>query len=331
MAKIKKLSYLDILHVKKLISVVCSDIVMSYRRLFFLSVPITYVQNYIYDVRLRRFPETYVVFDNSNNLKGVITVKTQHGNPYKWQIKRLFLDKNSHEEGKQLIEYIIAKFGARGVDTFYVSVDDNNNELIDLFIKGCGFRFCSTEALWSVSNVNFLIEDIDESSFVHFKNSDSEKIEELFNDNLITHYKYSLSKEKEEFHDKLFQGINSELDFKYFLQDKETGIIKSFLEIKTVDNTNYFVDAIVPPQYFDLYPLILSFAVKKIIKRNKNFKLYIKNRKYLQSGEKLEEFFKENRFELLQNNAILVRDFFKTVKEESRSFNNAVVFSGFEI
>lgn len=331
MAKIKKLSYLDILHVKKLISVVCSDNVMSYRRLFFLSVPITYVQNYIYDVRLRRFPETYVVFDNSNNLKGVITVKTQHGNPYKWQIKRLFLDKNSHEEGKQLIEYIIAKFGARGVDTFYVSVDDNHNELIDLFIKGCGFRFCSTEALWSVSNVNFLIEDIDESSFVHFKNSDSEKIEELFNDNLITHYKYSLSKEKEEFHDKLFQGINSELDFKYFLQDKETGIIKSFLEIKTVDNTNYFVDAIVPPQYFDLYPLILSFAVKKIIKRNKNFKLYIKNRKYLQSGEKLEEFFKENRFELLQNNAILVRDFFKTVKEESRSFNNAVVFSGFEI
>ena len=77
--------------------------------------------------------------------------------------------------------------------------------------------------------------------------------------------------------------------------------------------------------------MILSFATKKIIKRNKNFKLYIKNRKYLQGGELLEKFFKENRFELLQNNAILVRDFFKNIKEESNAFNSAVVFSGFEI
>lgn len=331
MAKIKKISYSDILHVKKLISVVCSDTVMSYRRLFFLSVPTTYLQNLVYSVHLRKHPETYVAFDSKDNLKGVITVKAQHGNPYKWQIKRLFLDQNSHEEGKQLIEYIIAKFGARGVDTFYVSVDDTQNELIDLFIKGCGFRFCSTEALWSVSNINFLIDNFDDKIFKGFKNSDEEKAAELFNDNLITHYKYSLSKEKEEFRENLLKGISEETDFKYIIEDEKTGILKSFLEIKTLDNKNYFLDAIVPPQYFELYPMILSFAIKKIIKRNKNFKLYIKNRKYLQGGELLENFFKENRFELLQNNAILVRDFFKTVKEESKGFNSAVVFSGFEI
>ena len=331
MAKIKKISYSDILHVKKLISVVCSDTVMSYRRLFFLSVPTTYLQNLVYSVHLRKHPETYVAFDTKDNLKGVITVKAQHGNPYKWQIKRLFLDKNSHEEGKQLIEYIIAKFGARGVDTFYVSVDDTQNELIDLFIKGCGFRFCSTEALWSVSNVNFLIDNIDDRIFKYFKNSDEARAAELFNDNLITHYKYSLSKEKEEFRENLLKGIAEETDFKYIIEDEKNGVLKSFLEIKTLDNRNYFLDAIVPPQYFELYPMILSFAIKKIIKRNKNFKLYIKNRKYLQGGELLENFFKENRFELLQNNAILVRDFFKTVKEESKGFNSAVVFSGFEI
>lgn len=329
MAKIKKISFSDILNVKKLISVVCSDNIMSYRRLFFLSVPTTYLQNLFYNVHLRKFPETYVAFDNNNNLKGLISVKAQSGNPYKWQIKRLFLDKNAHEEGKQLVEYIVAKFGARGVDTFYVTVDDNQTDLIDLFIKGCGFRFCSTESLWAVSNINFIIDTFDENNFKPFKNSDALQTVELFNDNLITLYKYSLSKEKEEFHDKLFQGFNSDLDFKYILE--EQGKIKSFIEIKTFDNLNYFVDAIVPVQYFDLYPQILSFAVKKIIKRNKNFKLYIRNRKYLQSGEMMECFFKENRFELLQNNAILVRDFFKSIREESKSLSNAVVFSGFEV
>jgi len=304
---------------------------MSYRRLFLISVPVTFLQNLFYNVHLRRLPETYVVSDSNNNLKGVISVKAQHGNPYKWQIKRLFLDKNSHEEGRQLVEYIIAKFGARGVDTFYVSVDDNQNELIDLFIKGCGFRFCSTESLWSVSNVNFMVNNLDEKPFKPFKNTDAQKAAELFNDNLITHYKYSLSKEKGEFDDKLIQGFNSDLNFKYILEDEKSHNLKALVEIKTIDNKNYFIDAIVPPAYIELYPSILSFAVKKIIKRNKNFKLYIKNRKYLQGGELLENFFKDNRFELLQNNAILVRDFFKTIREDSKSFNSAVVFSGFEV
>ena len=107
--------------------------------------------------------------------------------------------------------------------------------------------------------------------------------------------------------------------------------LKAFIEIKTLDNTNYFIDVVIPPQYFDLYPLVLSYSVKKIIKRNKNFKLYIKNRKYLQSGEMLENYFKENRFELLQRHAVLVRDFFKTIKQETRSFNDAVVFNRFEV
>jgi len=154
---------------------------------------------------------------------------------------------------------------------------------------------------------------------------------DLFNETLITHYKYSLSKEKDEFKDNLFHGFNADTHFKYYIEDEKTGTMKAFIEIKTCDNKNYFIDAIIPPQYYDLAPMILSFAVKKIIKKNKNFKLYIKNRKYLQAGETFENYFKENRFELLQNNAILVRDFFKTVKEENKSFNSAVAFNGFEV
>lgn len=331
MAKIKKISYSDIFQVKKLISLICNDNVMSYRRLFFLSVPFTWVQNYLYNVHLRKMPETYVISDNKNNLKGVISVKAQRGNPYKWQIKRLFLDKSSHSEGKQLIDYIVAKFGARGVDTFYVCIDDSQLDLIDLFVKGCGFRMCSTEGMWNVSNINFIEQNINEKLFKPFKNNYAQQVADLFNDTLITHYKYSLQKKKEEFFDKFFQGINSELDFKYVLEDDEKKSIKGFLEIKTKDNINYFIDIIVPSQEFDLYAEILSFAVKKIIKRNKKFKLYIRNKKYLQNSDKIEAFYKENRFELLQNDVVLVKDFFKTIKEDTKTYSEAVIFSQFEI
>mgnify|MGYP002626844141 CR=1 FL=1 len=331
MAKIKKISYGDILQVRKLISVVCNDNVMSYRRLFFLSVPTTYIQNFLYNVHLRKAPETYVISDNNNNLKGVISVKAQNGNPYKWQIKRLFLDKSAHEEGKQLVEYIIAKFGAKGVDTFYVCFDDTQTELTELFVKGCGFRMCSSEGLWHVSNINFIKENIDEKMFKPFKNSDAAKVADLFNETLITHYKYSLQKRKEEFYDKFIQGFNSELDFEYIIEYNSGNGIKAFLEIKTTDNKNYFIDTIVAPQFFEFYPEILSFAIKQIIKRNKTFHLYIKNRKYFQTGDIAEDFFCQNRFELLQNNVVLVRDFFKQIKQENKSFNKAVIFSGFEI
>ena len=331
MAKIKKISYSDILNIKKLISVVCSDNVMSYRRLFFLSVPVTHMQNFFYNVHLRKFTESYVTFDNDKNLKGLISVKAHSGNPYKWEIKRLFLDRNSHEEGKQLVEYIIAKFGARGVDTFFIAVDDTNTELIDLFIKGCGFRYCSTEELWSVTNVNFIDNNFDDNEFKSFKNEDSKKCAELYNDNLNTLYKYSLAKENSEFDDKFLKGLYSDIEFKYIFENTNNKDIKAFIEIKTTDNTNYFLDTILPIQYSDLYPKILSFALKKITKRKKNFKLYIKNRKYLQTGQIIENFCRENRFELLQNNAILVRDFFKSVKEENRSYNSAVVFSRLEV
>lgn len=331
MAKIKKISYFDILHVKKLISVVCNDNIMSYRRLLLLSVPVTYLQNLVYSVFLRRFPETYVVSNNENVLKGIISVKAQHGNPYKWQIKRLFLDKNSHEEGKQLIQYITAKFGARGVDTFYVCVNDTQTDLTDLFVNGCGFRACSAESLWSVSNINFMTENTDESAFKPYKNSDAQKVADLYNDCLVTLYKSSLSKTKDEFSETFFRGFDSETDFKYIYEDDKNAPIKAFIEIKTADNKNYFLDTALTAQYSELYPEILSFAVNKIRKRNKNFKLYIKNRKYLQIGEYSETFFKENRFELLQNNIVLVRDFFKPVKESSRILNDAFIINGFEI
>ena len=331
MAKIKKIGFGDLINIKKLMSVVCSDNILNYRRLFLGSVPITYLQNLFYSVHFRKFPETYVVSDNNNNLKGLITVKAIWGNPYKWQIKRLFLDKNSHEEGKQLIEYIIAKFGARGVDTFSVSVNDNQNEMIDLFVKGCGFRFCSTESFWSVSNINFLTENIDESQFKNFKNSDAKRCIDFYNENINSLYKYSLSREKEELYDKFAQGLHSDTSFKYIVEDNDSKNIKAVIKILTFDNKNYIFDYVISQGYADMFPMILSFAVKKITKRNKNFKLYVKNRKYLNSGEQLENFFKDNRFELLQNNAILVRDFFKNIKQESSLMNSAIVFSGFEV
>jgi len=331
MAKIKKISCGDIFQVKKLISAVCNDNVMSYRRLFFLSVPVTYIQNLLYNLRLRKAPETYVVSDSENSLKGVITVKTQHGNPFKLQIKRLFLAKDAHEEGRQLVDYIAAKFGARGADTFYVYFDDTQEDLIELFVKDCGFRICSSEELRCVSNINFIQKDIDEKIFKPFKNSDAEAAADLFNETLTAHYKYSLQKRKEEFYDSCFPGFNSEMRFKYIIQTNEKGSADAYLEIKTSDSRNYFADIVIAGRSAELYPMVLSFAVKKIVKRNKNFKLYIKNKKYMQTGSFIEKFSRDNRFELLQNNIVLVKDFFKTVKQENRRFNEAVIFSEFEI
>ena len=119
------------------------------------------------------------------------------------------------------------------------------------------------------------IKNINEKRIIPFKNSDASKVADLFNENLVTHYRPSLQKEKEEFFDKLFQGFNADSDFKYIIEDEQGKSIKAFLEIKTADNENYFVDIIVSNGNFEIYSEILSYAVKKVIKRNKKLILML--------------------------------------------------------
>ncbi len=321
MAKIRQLNLLDVIDVRKLVSFICTDDVIHYKRLFFASAPMTFVQNFL-PLFLRKQPETYVA-ETDGKLCGVISLKSQSINCQKWEIIRLFLQKNSYDAGKQLVDYVVSHFGAVGVTTFFAAVNDTEMELLDLFVKGAGFRMCSCTSIHNMSNINFFDENFSKLMFRTIKSSDSQRLADFFNENIFSSFKNSLKKDKSEFEEELFRGLNY-TSFKYLLEDNKNNVI-SYLEIFAYDNSTYGIDIIVSQGYMNMYAQILSFAVTEIKKRNKNVSVFIKNRKYLMGGYEIEEFFKRNHFEMLENKVVLVKDFYRRVANEVQ--NPAIAFS----
>ena len=97
-------------------------------------------------LKYRFLPESYILLED-NDIQGLITIVPTYGNPYKINITRLIFKQNNYEVGKQLTEFVIARYGAKGATSFQVLVDESHDELVDLFKSGCGFRQCSGHVL----------------------------------------------------------------------------------------------------------------------------------------------------------------------------------------
>lgn len=328
MTKIRKTNYFDKFKIKKMISYLSPNIIKHYTKIF-RYFPFAHLHSFL-PMGLKFLPESYVIEDNKEIL-GLIALSPAHANPYKQTISRLFLDKEYFTIGKQLIDFVVAKYGSKGAYVFLSIVDTSNDELLELFTKGCGFRHCSTKELWLIPDVKF---ETSQNSFIRiFRNRDAQEVVDLYNDSLIQHFKANLKKQKEEYADPPFKSLDDDCYMKYVVEDKNTKKIKAFFSIMTNDGVN-FILTITKSDWFELsYDDILRFTRREINKRNKNASLYVKVRRYTQNTEDLENYLKEKGASCAQSQAILVKDFYREVKSENpdkillfNQINNNVAF-----
>lgn len=270
--------------------------------------------HYWLPLKMKFMAESYVLEDDENNIHGMISVIPVSGNPQKINITKLLFKKEYYDIGKHLVEVIVARFGAKGAQTFIVAVDESHDELLKLFIDGCGFRKCASESLWRVNTTEFKTSET--NGFRHFKNSDAQAVAMLFNDSIITHFKPSLLKTKNEYTDKFFIGLTDNTEFKYVLEDSNLQTLLAYLSIKTYDNYNYVLDITVSNGFEYDFDVILNFAYNEIKKRQKDFSLFVKSKKYVQNSENFEEYLKSKNFSCVQTQMILVKDFYKLIKQE---------------
>lgn len=312
MVRIRKTNYFDKFKLKKMISFLSADVIDHYTKVFSYS-PFSLLHDFL-PLNLKFLPESYIIEENKDII-GMVTLLPTPGNSYKLTISRLFLEHDYFNAGKQLIDYVIAKYGAKGANSFVATIDDSYDELLHLFTEGCGFRQCSSEQMWKMESIRFT--KIDNTFFRPFKNSDAQAVSMLFNDSVITHFKYSVSRTKDEYIDSLFKGLNDS-KFRYVVEDESLKVIKAYFSLKTSDNLNYILDITASPWYECSWEDILSFAVSEITKRKKNFYLFVKVKKYTTTAESLEHYLVEKGFKCGQNQLILVKDFYKLIKNEQR-------------
>lgn len=265
-----------------------------------------------FPLKYKFLPESYVLLEK-NEILGLITVMPTMGNPYKIVITRLIFQNNLYDVGKQLVEFVIAKYGAMGAVSFSVTIDNSHDELFRLFMEGCGFRHCSCENLWKIENFN--PQDYVPAHFRVCQNSDAKAVSDLYNSELTSLYKPALLRIKTEYKEPFFAGITNFYKNRYVLEESAHKRIIAYLSITTTDNTNFILDLISNDGYNISYDEVLSFAYREIAERKSHFYIFFKQKKYTITSEKFEQYLHSKNFNCIQTQNVLVKDFYRPVKQ----------------
>ncbi len=328
MAKIRTLAFNDIHKVKKMISMLpAAESENFYFGLGEAYIPFPF--NFLHGLLPLKFKfcnESYVATDKGE-INGMISLNAIPGNHCSWRINKLILKENAYDTGRQLVDYVVARYGAAGANTFIVRVDENQEEIIELFSKGCGFRVCSSEQLWKMKEINLRQPFFDKGFFRPFKKADAKEVTALYNELILPYFRYSLEKKKQEFYDILFSGLSKNTYFKYVLEDNSKNPIKGYFSIQTDDNKNFILDINLIQPYIEHYPDIINFCIGQILMRKKDFNLYILNKKYQSTSSKTEEYLNTNGFECINHRIVMVKDFYKRIQEPERFAKPAIVFN----
>lgn len=268
--------------------------------------------HHLLPLKCKFLPESYVLKDKKE-IKGLITIAPSKYPVKRLEILRLFFEENCYEDAYELIQYAVSKYKALGAISFIVRVEDSLPDLLRVFVARCGFSQLSYERLWKIpEQVN---TEFNEKDYREFRNSDSTTVSNLYNESLLPHFRPLLSSDPREFKESVFKGLSYFNEYKYVILDRKTKNITGYISIKTSDNQNYILDIIQSSwQEIDVKSVI-DFGISRIKKRQKEFNLFIKTKKYTQLGEKYEQLFMEHCFECVQNQIVLTNSSAKIIKE----------------
>lgn len=314
MSRIRKLYYFDKKKTLEMISFLNNDAGNSYINGIMFNPLI--LLHHLLPLQFKYLPESYVLKDKKD-IKGLITVAPNKGKQRKVEIKKLFFEENSFEEAAELVQYAVSKYKAMGAASILVKVDDYLPELISMFVTKCGFSQISYERLWRVTK--FPECDYDKREYRHFRNSDAQAVSAIYNDSLLPHFRPLLSVESNEFKENLFRGLACTEEYKYTIIDKRTRNITGCVIIQTSDNENYIID-VVQNSWANLnVNEVLSFAISKIKRRNKKFGLFVKTKKYTNTGENNDKIYMDNGYECIQTQNVLTNSSARVLKVEERT------------
>ena len=271
--------------------------------------------HHIVPLKFKFLPESYVLKEGKE-IKGLITVAPSMHRAKQMEIQKLLFEENCYDIAGDLIQYVVSRYKAMGTVSFIVRVDDYLPELVKLFISRCGFSQISYEKLWKINKIE---SDYNPKLFREFENSDAKQVAELNNNELLPHFRPLLGKTPKDFKDSFFKGLSYYTEYKYVMEDSKSKNLAAYISIKTGDNENYIVD-ICRSSWADVdMGGIIAFANNVIQKRKKTFNLFVKTKKYIQTGEGDEQDFLDRGFECVQNQIVLTNSSAKIIKDAQTS------------
>lgn len=303
MSVIKNLSYVNKNRLKTLKSFMEAEIPIS----AFPPFPFDALHSML-PYKCKFLPETYVSIKNKK-INGLISINKASSKKIK--ITRLLLEENMGLEGKMLVNYITTLYASKGVETFFMIVNQKDETLLTMLKEGCNFKCRGKERVYEVDIKDFhLAHNV--MSFEYIKRlipSDIPHIKELHSNTLNQYQAPHFDKTERDFRAPIFSEIEQ-----FIIHKKDENKIIAYFSILKLNKSQYMLDFVIENTYEGYLEDILLFTKVKCLK-DKNFKtLYIKLKNYYSNYKNLKETLDidyKNSFET----EILIKDFIITAKQ----------------
>lgn len=312
MTKIIPLRYSDMGKVRKMIEYVSPDISRD-RASEETYFPFNGLHGLL-PVNLKFLQESYVAVEGEE-LLGLISLAPDGNQKTRWKINRLILNPNAYDAGKQLIDYVVNKYGGAGVETFLTTIDENYTEAIALFNTACSFRNCSRITIWEYEKLKNIKISETKLSLRNAERFDEKKIYKLDCEVLYPKFKTSLVKTEKDFEfgmkNKFINKLKGSKVQRFVLDNHKIDSIESFLSIITADNINFWIDITLSLAYQEYYEDVLNFAINHVYSINQDGKFYIGVRDFQQTCKKMTEVLSAHEFRQCGNFEVLVKDYWR--------------------
>lgn len=330
MAKIRRLNIFDIRKIRKMVNYLDAGLPSNLLSgIKFAVFPFDLLHDFL-PTNLKFAEEIYVASEKSS-VMGIIGIIPDGENKKRWKINRLVLNLNGYDTGKQLIDYVVSKYGAEGVETFLVTIDEYFGEAIALFKNNCGFRGCSQLQVWNMEN----LQDFKEFQGIpHYlkriSSFDPKVLEEIDKVNLFPQFRMSLAKAPGDFKlgykDRILNKFEATKVEKFIVNNPDKKFIEGYITLSSYDEKNYQLDMTLSLAYQDYYKEILDYFLAYVANKNSEAKLSVVLRKYYQSSYKLAEVLENTGFKLSKSYQVLVKDYWRPIKAENEQKKAIIVF-----
>lgn len=283
--------------------------------------------HYLLPLSAKFLSESYVAYDN-DKVQGFITLEKDEKNKKRLKITKIFLQENSLDIGKLLVQYVISRYCAMGAVSYKVIVEDLRTDLLTLFINGCNFRNNAKEFIYKTDSTSALCNfKHTTEGFKFYKTAKSADVCRLYNSNINSYQRQSFFRSKEQFEPDFACGLTNKTSFSYVLEDEQKGKIYGYFNIFTYNNTDYMLDFVLEKSFEIYFEDALIYIAQCLNKRVKKWNLYIKIKTYFMNSSDFKEYCDSKGLEFVKSSSILTKDYLKEIKESNLINTAKIVFN----
>lgn len=290
--------------------------------------PLTLLHSYL-PLGIRFLQESYLALEN-NEVVGILSIIIDCRSRQRWKINHMFLKPNSYDVGKLLIEFIVNKYGAEGVETFLVEVDSANVDALDLFKNGCGFRQCTVKHIYCINIEGKLPEKPLIDGFRPANPSDSAKLYDLYVECLTPQAKLSLDKSEAEYSFSIFTSLKEKFrgikTNSWVMVNSENNSALAYAGLLTRDPKVFYASIMTSLPYSEYYEDILNYLIRHVYIINPQATIYLDVSGSIQSHSRFIELLKSLEVPEIQTNYLLVKDYWRPLKERKPLASPVIIF-----